>query len=76
MPGDLGRSLVEADRCRAVYDFRRLNGWSQLRAAIWYGCSERSWRRYEAGDRPVPLPLLNRIRERNRGRRQPALAVS
>lgn len=31
------------------------------RAARWYGVSERAWRYYEAGERPIPKPLENRI---------------
>lgn len=43
---------------------RRLRGWrkrvklTQKEAAKWYGCTERAWQRYEAGDRRVPLPLF------------------
>lgn len=36
-------------------------GWSQETAAKWYGCSIRQWQRYEAGETPVPLPLVRRI---------------
>lgn len=56
--------------------FRQWNGWTQEQAAAWYGCSERSWRRYETGERAVPLPLLLRMREhRDKGRRRPLAAV-
>ena len=36
-------------------------GWSQKMAAEWYGCTKRSWERYEVGAKPVPLPLIKRI---------------
>lgn len=35
-------------------------GWSQSMCADWYGCSTRSWERYETGG-PIPLPLIKRI---------------
>ncbi len=43
--------------------FRDFNGWTQAEAAAWYGCAARTWRRYELGERPIPLPLLLRIRD-------------
>jgi hypothetical protein len=43
--------------------FRDLNGWTQEKAASWYGCAARTWRRYELGERPIPKPLLLRIRD-------------
>lgn len=46
----------------AVLNFRLLRDWTQAEAAAWYGCDERSWRRYETGERRVPVPLMNRIR--------------
>ena len=36
-------------------------GWSQLQAAKWYGVTERTWQRYEAGESVIPLPLFNRL---------------
>ncbi len=30
-------------------------------AASWYGVTRRAWQHWEAGTRPVPSPLLNRI---------------
>jgi transcriptional regulator with XRE-family HTH domain len=32
--------------------WRARRGFTQARAAAWYGVSERSWRRYEAGHIP------------------------
>lgn len=39
------------------------SGWTQKRAAGWYGCSPRQWRRYEAGDANIPRPLVLRVRQ-------------
>ena len=36
-------------------------GWTQRRAAHWYGTSERQWQRYEAGDASIPLTLVKRM---------------
>jgi len=36
-------------------------GWTQEQCAEWYGCNVRTWRRFESGQRPVPLPLVKRI---------------
>lgn len=44
-----------------VIAFRKAKGWTQEQAADWYGCTVRSWQRWEAGDRRVPGPLLKRI---------------
>lgn len=44
-----------------VLNFRLAKGWTQKRAAAWWGCTERSWQRYESGERTVPGPLLKRI---------------
>lgn len=52
------RALVQM---QLVKLFRQNRDWTQAEAAEWYGCSERSWRRYETGERNVPQPLLNRI---------------
>lgn len=37
-------------------------GLSQEQAAALYGVTERSWRRYECGDRRVPAALLHWMR--------------
>lgn len=37
-----------------------VQGWSQAQAAAWYGCGERTWRRWE-GTAIVPLPVLNAV---------------
>lgn len=59
-----------------VQSFRTENGWTQRDAARWYGCSPRSWRRWELGERAVPLPLIKRIAEsRDKGRRRQLAAV-
>jgi len=36
-------------------------GWTQARAAHWYGVCERQWARYEAGDAGIPLALVKRM---------------
>lgn len=36
-------------------------GWTQRRAAQWYGVNERQWQRYEAGDAAIPLTLVKRM---------------
>jgi DNA-binding XRE family transcriptional regulator len=46
-----------------VRNFRILRGWTQARAAEWYGVTERSWRRYEAEFGYPPTPLLKRIEQ-------------
>ena len=51
-------------RQQLVKLFRTNRGWTQERAAEWYGCSTRSWRRYEHGERPVPTPLVMAITRR------------
>ena len=56
--------LQEIDDTLAVREFREGKGWTQAEAAEWYGCATRSWRRYELAERPVPKPLLNRIKEK------------
>jgi len=55
------RGLTPSER---VVAFRRGEQWTQVAAAKWYGVDERTWRRYELGERPVPLTLLNWIDER------------
>lgn len=37
-----------------------VKGWSQKKAAEWYGCSERQWRRWEAAKK-VPLPVIKAV---------------
>jgi hypothetical protein len=45
-----------------------LRPWTQKEAGIWYGCPElhadRTWRRWESGEVPVPKPLAARIKEK------------
>lgn len=59
-------SFRAQNRAAIVRAFREERGWTQAEAAEWYGCTERSWRRYESCDRPVPLPLLRRVMSRTR----------
>lgn len=40
---------------------QRRPGWSQRRAAHWYGVSERQWNRYENEESPIPLSLVKRM---------------
>lgn len=40
------------------------------RAARWYGVKLRAWEQYEYGERPIPLPLIRRIRAEARLRRR------
>ena len=40
---------------------QRKSGWTQLRAAEWYGVSERQWNRYESGENAIPLALIKRL---------------
>ena len=40
---------------------QRKLGWSQARAAEWYGVSERQWVRYESGENAIPLSLVKRM---------------
>lgn len=35
-------------------------GWTQAMAAAWYGCSERTWRRWEQMDE-VPEPVMRAV---------------
>lgn len=41
--------------------WRETKGWTQAKAAEWYGCTDRAWQHYEYGTRPIPQPLINRI---------------
>lgn len=36
---------------------------SRVQAAEWYGVTLRAWEQYEYGERPIPKPLQNRIRD-------------
>ncbi len=40
---------------------QKKTGWSQVRAASWYGVSERQWIRYESGENSIPLALIKRL---------------
>ena len=40
---------------------RILQGWSQPEAADWYGCAVRTWRAWELGRHPVPVPVVKAI---------------
>jgi transcriptional regulator with XRE-family HTH domain len=52
--------LDESNHRRMIpHNYRVVRGWTQEQAAAWYGCSVRSWRRYEHGG--APRPLLTRI---------------
>lgn len=42
------------------HNFRVLRGWTQARAAEWYGVSERTWRRWESHG--APEHVLKRIK--------------
>jgi len=42
--------------------WRLARGFSQASAADWYGCTLRTWQRYESGERPIPAPLHRRLR--------------
>lgn len=51
----------EMRRALRLRRFRARRNWSQQRAADWYGCDVRTWRRYELGERAVPKPVLRAI---------------
>lgn len=53
-----------------VRAFREARGWTQERAAKWYGCTPRSWQRYESGERRVPGPLLKKMADAKPPRRK------
>ena len=65
----LHKSMTPADlvlwRSQRPGEYARNNqrkpGWSQLRAAKWYGVTERTWQRYEAGRSAIPLTLIRRL---------------
>jgi len=46
----------------AVLTFRLDRDWTQVEAAEWYGCSARTWRRWENAEVQIPRSVLNRIR--------------
>lgn len=52
---------------RIVREFREAMTWTQREAAEWYGVAERTWRRWEHGERQAPTPLLKRIEGRVSG---------
>lgn len=54
------RSADSPDAAR-VRLWRANRGFTQREAAEWYGVTERTWQRYESGERSVPRPLLRRI---------------
>lgn len=35
--------------------------WTQRGASLWWGCTERGWRRYESNERKIPWPLVKKI---------------
>jgi hypothetical protein len=43
--------------------WRTKRGWTQEQAAAWWGCTKRTWQRYESGDLPIPDPMDTRIRD-------------
>lgn len=45
----------------ARVDHRTGRSWSQARAAEWFGCDERTWRRWENRESSVPRTLVKRI---------------
>lgn len=44
-----------------IHRRRKVDGWSQARAAEWYGAKERTWRAWEKGELPVPVPVVKAI---------------
>lgn len=46
----------------ALRAWRIERGWTQERAAEWYGIAPRTWRRWEQGDSPIPLHVERRLR--------------
>lgn len=53
---------LDMDLATKVFEWRKARGWTQVRAARWYGCSERTWRRWETGELGVPLAVVRRLR--------------
>lgn len=60
-PNDLVRWRAQQPGDYAYKNNQRKQGWSQVRAADWYGVNERQWRRYETGASAIPLPLVKRL---------------
>jgi DNA-binding XRE family transcriptional regulator len=60
----MSKSILRTEPRNLIKIFRDVSGMTQRQAAKWYGCTERSWQRYEAGHRSVPLPLLARIHDK------------
>ena len=46
-----------------------VRNWTVEEAAGWWGVDERTWRRYESGERAVPKPLAKRVRSSTNLRR-------
>ena len=46
---------------------QRREGWTQAKAAQWFGCSTRQWQRYEAETTEIPASLVLRIRSYEQG---------
>lgn len=46
-------------------EWRERRGWTQQRAGEWWGLpaknAARTWRRWESGDRRIPMPLVQRV---------------
>lgn len=53
-----GAMLLLGERLR---DWRTRKGWSQARAADWYGVDVRTWRRWERAETPIPLHVWKRV---------------
>lgn len=53
---------AEANR---VLAFRKGRSWDQQKAASFFMCSARTWRRYERGELPVPELLKRLMDERD-----------
>ena len=60
----MSRSASAAVAARYIRRWRDEQGWTQAEAAAWWGCDERTWRRYELGERTVPKPLLKAMSRR------------
>lgn len=60
-PDELRRWRAQQPGDYAWKNNQRKPGWSQLRAAGWYGVSERQWMRYESGESHIPLSLIKRL---------------
>ncbi len=60
-PSDLARWRSQQPGDYAWKNRQRKPGWSQVRAANWYGVSERQWQRYEGSENAIPLALVKRM---------------